>query len=165
MRENQRGLEPLEPRALLAAVAWTGNTGDNRWETPENWSTHAVPATGDDVSILSTGATPITFTSAAGAVRIRSLDCRRPLTMSGGSLGIDITGRLIAQLTLAGATLTSDGNVSIEGAFDFGAGATLSGDGSCTTLPGVQVTLVGAAYAAYAPALTRERRGPRPSAQ
>jgi hypothetical protein len=41
----------MEERALLSAVSWTGNAGDNNWDTPGNWSGSDLPGSGDDVTI------------------------------------------------------------------------------------------------------------------
>ena len=36
-------LDLLERRMLLSSITWTGNAGDNNWDTPANWSSDAVP--------------------------------------------------------------------------------------------------------------------------
>ncbi|MFO8100390.1 MAG: T9SS type A sorting domain-containing protein [Salinibacter sp.] len=45
----------LAPVPGLAQVEWTGDGGDNRWTTPENWSSERVPSDTDDVAITVTG--------------------------------------------------------------------------------------------------------------
>src|SRR5262245_17184085 len=44
-------LEALEPRLVLAPVLWTGGGDGKSWQDGNNWSTHAVPGTSDDVTI------------------------------------------------------------------------------------------------------------------
>lgn len=37
--------------ANAATITWTGEAGDNAYETASNWSTNSVPQTGDTVVI------------------------------------------------------------------------------------------------------------------
>ena len=48
---GQRGLEPLERRALLDSTFFDGGGGDNLWNNPDNWYYHRVPTALDDVTI------------------------------------------------------------------------------------------------------------------
>jgi len=83
-------VEPLEERALLAVVSWDGGGGDLQWANPLNWSTDAIPVSGDDVSIDVPG--NITVSLDTNDVEIRSLTSheglllRRNLTVLGNSV-------------------------------------------------------------------------------
>jgi hypothetical protein len=82
------GLEPFEPRLVLAAVSWTGAAGDSLWHTPGNWSSNAVPTVADDVTIDVPAAPTINFTSTTGDRSVRSLLLRETLSLSGGTLRV-----------------------------------------------------------------------------
>lgn len=113
-------LEPLEVRALLTAVSWTGNAGDNLWSTPGNWSSNAVPGSADDVTIDVASDPQVRFTAAAGSRTINSLLSRENLSFEGGSLKILTTGRLEGAIgaAMAGGTLEG-GNWSYQGGASF----------------------------------------------
>lgn len=101
----------LEPRTLLAAVAWTGAAGDSLWSTPENWSGNTLPVNGDDVTIADAAANPtIRFTR--GDLRLASLTLRESLTISGGALRLSGDARILAPLNVMGGTI---GGPTFEG--------------------------------------------------
>ena len=76
-------LEWMEPRTLLSAVTWTGDAGDNNWDTANNWSPVGVPGSGADVTI-NIPANVVHSDNVADS--IKSLTSTEPLTISGGTL-------------------------------------------------------------------------------
>jgi IPT/TIG domain len=128
-------LEWMEPRTLLSAVSWTGDAGDNNWDTPGNWSTDTVPGSGDDVTI----------DIAANVVHsdnvndsINSLTTTEPLTISGGTLSIASASTIGGALTINGGTLTGTGDVSVSGLVTLTSG-TLSGSSTLNANGGMLI--------------------------
>ena len=78
-------VEWMEPRTLLSAVTWTGDGGDNNWDTAANWSTDSVPGSGDDVTI-NIAANVVHSNNVTDS--INSLTSTEPSTISGGTLSI-----------------------------------------------------------------------------
>ena len=116
--------EPLEPRALLAAVAWTGQGGDNLWSNPANWSNTVVPAAGDDVAINVPEANPtIRFTAEAGSVRLESLDSSEAITFTGGELLVASRARIGALVAVMGGTIGGGSWESLAGNITFAGAA------------------------------------------
>src|ERR1035441_9294626 len=63
-----------------ATVTWVGGSGD--WNTTANWSTGALPGTGDDAVV---GPGPaITVTHSTGAHTVRSVQSQQAFMLSGG---------------------------------------------------------------------------------
>jgi hypothetical protein len=116
-------IEWMEPRTLLSAVSWTGDGGDNNWDTPANWSTDSVPGAGDDVTI-DVEANVVHSNDVTDS--INSLTSTEPLTISGGTLSIAATSTIDNTLSLTGGTLTGTGNLSVSGLVTLTTG-TLSG--------------------------------------
>lgn len=124
-------VEPLEPRTLLAAVAWTGAGGNSLWHNPGNWSTNSVPTADDDVVIQVAANPTIIFNAATGPRSVKSLVLDEALTLSGGSLAVVGVAKASSQVTLNGGTLS--GGVWDVAALGMTVGATQS------TLADVQV--------------------------
>lgn len=104
---GRAGLESLEPRRLLALVAWTGAAGDGFWHTAGNWDGGLVPTAADDVVVDLPDADPlITLDASSGVQQVRSLVAREPLVLSAGAtLQVATTASLESTLTLSGGTL------------------------------------------------------------
>ena len=128
--------EVLEPRQLLSmmTVDWISKTSGD-WSVGTNWSTGAVPGTGDDVVIDVSGASP-TITISSGTQSVLSLTDDDPLSITGGSLivaanstisgGLDMTGGSL-EASGTGVVLTVTGTTTVSGASLYAeAGATLS---------------------------------------
>src|SRR5580692_1705752 len=79
-------IDHLEPRRLLAAIAWTGGGDGVLWSQPLNWSLFRVPNSSDAVTINVTGDPTIQFDSTAGTVAVQSLTVSDNLKVTGGSL-------------------------------------------------------------------------------
>lgn len=111
-RPLSRGFERLEDRSLLATVTWDGGGGNFDWNTLDNWSTNALPVSGDDVIIPDLVGTP-TITS-GGTVGINSLTATEALAVTGGSFsvveppqldgGVSVTGGIFLPNGLSSAT-------------------------------------------------------------
>lgn len=99
-------VEALEPRTLLAAVAWTGAGGNSLWHTPGNWSTNSVPSADDDVVIQVAANPTIIFNTATGSQSVKTLLVDESITFSGGSLAVIGLARASSAVTLNGGTLS-----------------------------------------------------------
>jgi hypothetical protein len=77
---------PLLANALYAAtVSWDGGGDGSAWHDPLNWSEDALPGATDDVAITVADA-EVTYST--GAVTVQSLNCPRPLRLTGGTLTV-----------------------------------------------------------------------------
>jgi hypothetical protein len=126
-------MEPLEARTLLATIEWDGgplSTGTN-WHDPVNWVGDVLPVNGDDV-IIAFGVSIQYFT---GTLALNTLQCDRPLTVSGGTLGVAAASSTSDLLTLDGGSLTGGpwllsgpGLTATDDPGNGLSGATISGD-------------------------------------
>jgi autotransporter-associated beta strand protein len=125
----------MESRTLLSAVSWTGNAGDNNWDSPNNWTGNALPGSGDDVTI-SVAANVVHSSGATDT--IRSLMSTRPLTISGGTLSITAASTMSSTLKITGGTLTGAGAITVGGLLTLTAGA-ISGSGAVNANGGILI--------------------------
>jgi subtilisin-like proprotein convertase family protein len=128
----------------LNAATWTG-AGSTDWHTAANWSTNAVPGSGNDVNIPSSGVTnEPTISNSDVTVNSLNIANGRTLTINGGRT-LTISG------AAAGSDLTLDGIIS-GGALNFAGGGphvinnaggtgSLSSTNLATVLSGSTVTL------------------------
>jgi hypothetical protein len=119
----------------MAAVNWTGGGDGKTWQDVNNWSTHAVPGSQDDVTISAASNPTVVFN---GTATIRSLDDEDSLTIAGGSLTFTAgSSRVAGALSVAsgaklavmntGTAFTAQGSTVIDGAnLSAAAGAMLS---------------------------------------
>ncbi len=128
-------IEWMETRTLLSPVTWTGDGGDNNWDTPANWSTDSVPGMGDDVTI-DVEANVVHSDNVTDS--INSLTSTEPLTISGGTLSIAATSTIDSTLSLTGGTLTGTGNLSVSGLVTLTTG-TLSGGSELNANGGILI--------------------------
>ncbi len=125
----------MESRVQLSAVLWTGDGGDNNWDNPANWSTNALPGSGDDVTI---DIAANVEHSDAVTDSINRLTSTQPLTISGGSLSIASASSTSGPLNVMGGKVeVQSGTFSMQGggtdsggSFAIGAGAALDFAGS-----------------------------------
>ena len=109
----------MESRVQLSAVLWTGDGGDNNWDNPANWSTNALPGSGDDVTI---DIAANVEHSDAVTDSINSLTSTQPLTISGGTLSFASASSTSGPLNVMG------GKVEVQsGTFSMQGGGTDSG--------------------------------------
>ena len=143
--------EPLEPRVMLAAdprVAaaanaavhpldvtvdrWISPTSGN-WNVASNWSTGAVPGSGDTALIDTPGVTvTVNDAEAAGRLTVNATNAASPPTLliSAGSLRLGDGSSLGGTTDIAGGTLfVAGGTVTLAGATAFTAGG-INLDGS-----------------------------------
>jgi hypothetical protein len=115
-------LERLETRLAPANVTWTGGAGTLVWTDANNWSTHAVPVTADDVTINVTVAGPITV---SGTQSINSLtDTTAPLVLSSGSFTFAASSSVSKTFSVSSGTLTANGGLTVNSAtFNFNGGS------------------------------------------
>ena len=113
-KRRRYGLEQLERRCLLTAVSWNGHGDGTSWTDRANWSTDAVPAPGDDVTISISGNPTIQLSS--GTQSINSLVTSNLVKITGGTLQVATTAQIGANLTLAGGTILGGTYSETEGA-------------------------------------------------
>lgn len=123
-------VERLENRLCLSAVNWINPNGGN-WDVAANWSTGAVPAAHDDVTINTASAATITIQSGdTESIHSLTTAANDTLSITGGSLSIGWNSTLNGPLTMTGGSLTASGvgvNVTVNGATTLN-GATSGGD-------------------------------------
>ena len=127
---------------LLATVQWTGGGDGSSWSDAHNWSGGVVPGASDSVTIDAANGDPaITINSAAGVVKIQSLNSSRSITVSTGATLQAMTVDISRNITLAGGTIqggtvtTSSGAViTVSSSNTAGnlVGVTLNGDATVT---------------------------------
>ena len=130
----------LEPRHLLAAIAWDGGGDGSSWNDALNWSNNALPTSANDVTINIAGDPLINFNS--GVSSIRSLDVRNRFSLSGGSLSVAQPSRIRGQFALAGGSLGGGGQVTVEGTM-FWSGGSMEGTGKTVIAPAAVVNAAG----------------------
>lgn len=106
---SPHAVERLEPRALLAAVAWDGGGGDGDWHNPLNWEGDVLPGVDDDVTIAS-GITPEVFVNEGHSAAIKSLDVNAAITIAGVLDVSDATivGDVALTVAATGWVMTAD---------------------------------------------------------
>ena len=129
----------MEGRTLLSAISWTGNAGDNDWDTPGNWSSSpALPGAADDVTI-NVEANVVHSINVTDS--IHSLTSTQPLTIQDGTLSIAADSTLSSTLTQIAGTLNGAGNITVGGLLTLGSG-TLGGTGTVTANGGIALSSV-----------------------
>jgi hypothetical protein len=123
----------METRTLLSAVSWTGSAGDNNWDSPDNWSTQAVPGSSDDVTI-NVAADIMHSNNVADAVN--SLNSNQPLTISAGTLSVATASTNSADLTINGGTFGGAGGLTVGGSLALSSG-TIAGAGTINANGGI----------------------------
>ncbi len=132
----------MEARLQLSTVVWTGDGGDNNWDNPANWSTDALPDSGDDVTI---NIAANVVHSDAVTDSIQSLTSTEPLTISGGTLSIASASSTSGPLVIDGGTLTGTGDLTVNGLLTLTSG-TISGSGTVDANGGIVINPGGAGF-------------------
>ena len=99
---------------------WTGGGDGFSWSNAANWAGGTLPGPGDDVAI--TNGAGVAVLISAGNISVKSIQCAKDLTLSGGSLTLtagasQFSGAFVisnsASLTVngAGSSLTANGAV------------------------------------------------------
>jgi len=135
----------FEDRTLLSSIMWTGNGGDNNWDTAANWSSDALPTASDDVVIDNSFAGTTITHSSSSSDSVNSLNSQAAIDISGGALSIsgastsnDPSGASTINngLTVA-STLTVSGDLTVNGSFTWTGGSTLDGSGTLDAYGGM----------------------------
>ena len=127
-RADDRQVEPLEGRRLLAAMFFDGGGGSNLWNNPDNWSLHRLPTAQDDVSIGSTF--HVALSGQAATVRTLSLDGTASLSVGTG-LTIGMSSYAFGGTAFnlqPGGTLDGPGQLTVHGDLNW-TGGTMQGEG------------------------------------
>jgi hypothetical protein len=135
-RSSKPELESLELRQLLSTVDWINASGGD-WAVGSNWSTGAVPGSGDDVVINVGGATP-TITISSGNQSVRSVTVDDTLSITGGSLSISADSTISGGLTMSGGSLTASGSgvtLAVTGATTVTGASLYAQNGATLSLP------------------------------
>ena len=128
-------MEILEPRQLLATVQWINPAGGS-WDVASNWSTDAVPGSGDDVVINVSGASP-TVTISSNVESVHSITAADPLGISGGGLTVAANSTISGGLTMTGGSLTASGSgvtLTVTGTTTVSGGSLYAGGGATLSL-------------------------------
>ncbi|HET6323495.1 MAG TPA: malectin domain-containing carbohydrate-binding protein [Planctomycetaceae bacterium] len=121
--------ETLEDRTLLSGVVtWTGGAGTTNWATAANWSTNAVPGSGDDVVINVATNTTIQISSAN--VSVNSIT-------TNAQLSVNSTAKLAAGTLNASANVLLQGGTIANTIINMAPGSALLGSYPGGTLDGV----------------------------
>jgi hypothetical protein len=151
-----RLVESLEPRRLLAVVAWDGGGNGTDWFDPLNWSTDQVPGTNDDVS-SNVAANPTILLDRT--TTIRSLSNSESLRIVGNSSNGSASLSVSAGITNSGSIELNSTGSSWNSTITLSGGTfTNSATGSLTANPGTggqrQITLQGTSAFTNAGAIT-----------
>ena len=134
-RSRRPRVELMESRTLLSAVTWTGDAGDDNWDTPDNWSTQSVPGADDDVTIDTTATV---VHSADVTDTIDSLTTTAPLSITGGTLSIASASTIGGPLSITAGTLSGTGDITLSGLLTLNSG-TISGSGQIIANGGMTI--------------------------
>ncbi len=116
--ESEEGPDPS------CTDTWTGEAGDDYWQTAGNWSTSSVPTSSDRACIPS-GATA----TIASGTKVGSITGEGNITVASGSLELadNTTVSEIGGLALDGTSLTGSGTLNVYSALTTTGSATISG--------------------------------------
>src|ERR1035438_4169071 len=107
------GLLALSLPAFGQTINWTGGGDAVSWNNTTNWSGGAVLGPANDVVI--TGGVGTNVVISSGSITVKSIQCTKAFTVSGGSLALTAGGSLL------------------QGAFAMSSGTGLSASGPNTT--------------------------------
>jgi hypothetical protein len=117
-----RSIERLEARRLLAAVAWDGGGDGVNWIDPLNWSSNAMPASADDVTINVPTSNP-TIVISSGTQTINSLTSSEAITLSGATLSVAASSQVNAPFNFTGGALGGAGSFTVNGPLTWSGGS------------------------------------------
>jgi hypothetical protein len=115
---SRLAVEAVEPRRLLAAVAWDGGGDGVTWNDSDNWSTNTLPSAADDVTInVASNPTILLF---GGGATINSLVSSETLRVT-STLTVNSTATLNAPTRISGAaSMTVFGNLTVNDVLTLG---------------------------------------------
>ena len=150
----QSGVETLEPRRLLVAIAWDGGGDGVNWNNANNWNPNQIPIGGDDVSITST-----TFNGGTYTVQINgAIANARSLNLGGASGRQTLQANVQLALGTATSTVNANGVLHVTGASVTAIGGILNNQGTIRVSSGtigIATTNNGSATFEGASALSR----------
>ncbi len=135
--------EPLEPRQMLAIIAWSGAGDGVTLTQAANWAGAVLPGASDN-AVINIAGTP-TIALSGGAFSVNSFSCAEAFSMTGGTLTVAAASDVSGAFTMTGGTLTGLGDVAVSGAMIW-SGGTLSGAGAMTFGAASVVTLSGGTH-------------------
>ena len=122
-------LESLEPRRLLATIAWDGGGGDHLWLNPLNWEGDVLPGAADTAQIGVLAGDPTIVI--AGSTAVGAVVSEADLSLQTGFFRFTGASTVNADFLIGGATLTADAALDVSGRFEV-LGGSLAGTGSVT---------------------------------
>src|SRR5262245_18839032 len=135
---SRLALEPLEDRAVPAAVFWDGGGGDTNWLNALNWSTNPLPTLADDVTI-SGAANGVELNNTFGTASAGTLTSSSDLRIISGTLQLGgdslVTGHFMLGGVTFGGVVTGTGTLTLSGDVTWGAHGVMAGSGT-TVLQG-----------------------------
>ena len=108
-----------ESRCMLSTATWTSASGGS-WSTAADWSTQAVPQSGDDVVINQPGNIQITL---AGSASVHSVSITGDTLVLQGGAALTTTGAVTNSGTI---TVNASAQITVGGSYSESGGATLS---------------------------------------
>ncbi len=126
-------VDPAEALEVSCTDDWTGEGGDGLWQTAANWSSGAIPTSGDRACIAS----GITVHVSGGVNQVGSLGGGGSVVLSGGELGLT-DGETVSEvgvLTVNGGTLGGIGTLDVNESLSWSSGQ-MSGGGQTVLTAG-----------------------------
>ncbi|HEY1685395.1 MAG TPA: dockerin type I domain-containing protein [Tepidisphaeraceae bacterium] len=116
--------------SLANTVYWDGGV-DSEWTTPGNWSSAALPGPSDDAVLneMPFGSPYTVALSGTQSVNSINTDSTSALNITNGSLAIASNSEIDAALTLNSATISGNGNLTLNGVTTWGP-AIMNGTGA-----------------------------------
>lgn len=109
--------------APAATVTWTGESGDDRWETDGNWSLGVVPTANLDARFENTVTADVTH-NCADSVKDLSISDGSQVSVTQGSAASLAAGSLVLQAGHGNKLCVSGGSFSVSGDTILGSGTT-----------------------------------------
>jgi hypothetical protein len=117
---------PAIDAAPTCSIGWDGGAGTDQWKDAGNWSTDAVPGSGDDVCVDQPAGGTVVISGISPTVK--SIQGAQTLKLESGTLNVtDDTDATLANLTQTGGNLTGNGRLTVSGTFDWTGGETNGG--------------------------------------
>src|SRR5205823_5090649 len=112
--------EPLEPRQLMASIAWDGTGDGTTLNQAANWAGDVLPGVADDAVINVAGAPTISLPF--GPYSVHSLTCAETFNMAGGTLTLAAASALSGPFSMSTGTLNGAGDLTISNTFNWTGG-------------------------------------------
>jgi phage baseplate assembly protein gpV len=130
-------------------IVWTNTTGGN-WNVAANWSPNTVPGATDSAIITNSGTYTVTINAASTVTNLTLGGISGTQTLANASFVLTLndasfvgTNGVFAMD--AGATLTGNGNLTVQGILNW-TGGTMSGSGRTIVTNGATLNIAGFSY-------------------